>query len=107
MVQPLSHSPAVPSALTAVRLAISKKEEKYAPREVGIILRMETVGPTTNTKTARITARTMLPLDRYWMPLPTPDRAERMNARVRTETIPNTVHWLGSSMMPAAVRPAP
>ena len=51
---------------------------------------MRIVGPTTNTKTARTTASTMLMLDSHWMPLATPETAEAMNAMVSTAMMPTS-----------------
>ena len=49
----------------------------------GTRLRMKTVGPTTKTNTASTTASTMLMFDSHWMPLATPETAERMKQTVR------------------------
>ena len=45
------------------------------------------VGPAMKTKTARITASTILVLDSHWMPFSTPEIAEKTNATVRTAMI--------------------
>jgi hypothetical protein len=54
------------------------------PIVVGSRLRISTVGPTTNTNTARTTASTMLVLASHWMPLAMPETAEATNAAVST-----------------------
>ena len=41
-----------------------------------MVFMMTTVGPTTRTKSARIPASTMLKFETYWIPLPTPEKAE-------------------------------
>ena len=41
---------------------------------------MKIVGPATKTKSARISASTMLMLDSHWMPRAMPDTAEATNA---------------------------
>lgn len=68
---------------------------------------MTTVGPTTNTKMASNAASTILKFDRYWMPLPTPEMADRMNARVSTAMTPMITSIPGSSTIPEALSPAP
>ena len=70
------------------------------PTAVGTRLRMKTVGPTTKTKTASARASTMLMLDSHWMPLATPETADRMKQRVSTAMIAT------SSMLPALPMPA-
>ena len=106
MVQPDSHSPAVPLAEAPVRDAISKNCDRYEPAAVGMVLRMITVGPTTSTNTARISAAIMLKLEMYWMPLLTPDNAETRNARPSTMMMPSISHVPGFSTRPVCSRPA-
>ena len=106
MVQPESHSPAVPSADDAVRDAISKNWSRYVPAAVGMVLRMTMVGPRISTNNASTSAATMLKLEMYWMPLLTPDSAETRNARPSTMMMPSSSQVPGFSTQPTFSMPA-
>ena len=67
------------------------------------MLRMNIVGPATNTKTASSRASTMLMFESHWMPLATPDTAERMKQAVRTAMMA-TRAALPTSPTPATIR---
>ena len=72
---------------------------------VGSMLRMNTVGPTTNTKTASSRASTMLMLESHWMPLATPETAESTNATVRAAMMPTRTALPTVPMPPTICRP--
>ena len=105
MVQPDRKSPASPFWFSAVRPAISKNWDRYAPTPVGKKFRVLTVGPKTNTKIASNAAIAILKFDSHWIPLPTPDIADSRNARVRTDTMPTVSFVDGESTKPEAFRP--
>lgn len=68
---------------------------------------MRIVGPTTNTKTARISASTILMLDSIWTPLAMPETADRMNAMVSTVMMPTSKVVLTLSIQPSTLMPLP
>ncbi len=68
---------------------------------------MRTVGPSTNTNSARITASTMLMLDSQWMPRATPDTAEPTNANVSSPTRATSANVPTLSIQPMISRPEP
>lgn len=65
------------------------------------------VGPTTNTKTARISASTILMLDSIWTPLAIPETADRMNATVSTVMMTTSRLVLTLSIQPSTLMPLP
>lgn len=65
------------------------------------------VGPAMNTKTARISASTMLMLDSHWMPRSMPEMAEATNARVSTAMIATSRPVLTSSIQSSSWKPEP
>ena len=66
------------------------------------MFRMKTVGPTTNRNSASAIASTMLMLDSHWMPLATPETADRTNAAVSTAMIATSTA-LPTSPTPATI----
>ena len=60
----------------------------YSAIEVGIMFRMNIVGPTTNTNPANAMASTMLMFESHWMPRATPETAETTKHAVRMVMIP-------------------
>ncbi|SKZ84279.1 Uncharacterised protein [Mycobacteroides abscessus subsp. abscessus] len=68
---------------------------------------MNTVGPTTNTKTARISASTMLMFDSHWIPLAIPDTADATNAAVSTAMIATRTMVDGFFTQPTLSKPEP
>ncbi|MDR6117187.1 hypothetical protein QE370_000371 [Aeromicrobium sp. SORGH_AS981] len=68
---------------------------------------MKSVGPTTNTNTARASASTMLVFDSHWMPRSMPETADRMNSTVSTVMMATRAILPGWSIQPLNCRPAP
>ena len=68
---------------------------------------MNTAEPeATRTKSARATARTMLVLDRNWMPRSMPETAEATKHRPRTMMMPTATAALSAETVPVSARPA-
>ena len=68
---------------------------------------MITVGPTTNTNSARMPASTMLMFDSHWMPLATPDTADSTKAAVSTMISGTRTSLPAPGRKPVASRPPP
>ena len=72
---------------------------------VGSSSSTNTVGPTTNTKTASTAASTMLMLDSHWMPRATPDTADSTKQIVSTTMISTSTVVPNELIQPASCIP--
>ena len=74
---------------------------------MGTRSRIRTVGPSTNTNSARAIASTMLMLDSHWMPLATPETAEATNATVSSAMMATSTGVPTSPNQPLNFSPLP